>query len=389
MKNSGKGDIELIDDNLDHGVWADNESPTQSMSVVKPGEKKFFRAEQGGDIPLIGSFATGTEGWALFRTKIPDPEMGGSMDCYVKISWNLPYVAFSSDGVGAWVNAYRYDPREVIGDGAFDTRDKRPPPIELQQGGGSEDTGGDRFVFLIPQAYPWMLTFYPMVIAESDTFIEATFSINNTVAPESTTLPPPPFTDTKSVKPVPQPLTGSKPESWFGTWRSEHVVVRIFDAGGGLLNVQVTEAAFGQTLERPVQQVGISRLIFKANVAAVTDTAFTSRPSGSSALSRLKVEEHDLVGSRQAKINPIERTSPVFLKILKSNPEIVAAIVEDKHQIGGDYLRLAPDAVLEIYKMVAGGSVVDITLRYRRPGTQGVLTVSRIDEVLTYELRVG
>lgn len=389
IKNGGTGLVELIDDHLSHGEWADNQSPTQSASVINPGEEKMFRAEQGGDIPLIGSFATGTEGWALYRTRIPDNEKGGTMECFIRITWNLPYLAFSSEGVGAWVNAYRYDPRQVYGPGMFDDRDKRPPPIELLQGGGSEPTGGDRFVFLIPQAYPWMLTFYPMVLAESDTFIVVALFVKNTVEPASTTLPPPPpFTNTKSVTPVPAPLTGSAPKSWCGIWRSEHVVVRISDAGGGLLDVTVTETMLGETVEQPVQRVGISRLVFKTGIPALLEGGTISGMAPPNPLSRLRLEEHVLVGSRQAKVNPIVQTTPHFVSVVKNNPSIIATMMDDKHQIGGDYIKLSPDTVIEIYKMVASGTVVDLALRYRRPGVQGMMTLARIDEMLRYELQI-
>jgi hypothetical protein len=70
---------------------------------------------------------------------------------------------------------------------------------------------------------------------------------------------------------------------------------------------------------------------------------------------------------------------PLFGDLVKSRPEVIASLASNTRQIGGDYLALHPDATLEIYRMVAGGEVVDVQLRYRRPATVPGLLGGRAD----------
>ena len=50
----------------------------------------------------------------------------------------------------------------------------------------------------------------------------------------------------------------------------------------------------------------------------------------------------------------------------------------------GTHLELAPDAILEMYRLVSHGEVIDIALRYRSLAKAGLMTMNRIDELLDY-----
>ena len=54
-------------DNLDHGEWADGSLPSQAAGNSAPGQSGHYQAESGGDIPILSSIMTGTEGWVIFR----------------------------------------------------------------------------------------------------------------------------------------------------------------------------------------------------------------------------------------------------------------------------------------------------------------------------------
>jgi hypothetical protein len=53
-----------IEDGLDHGEWQDPWFPPQQISANTNAE---WRSESGGDIPLVGSIATGTEGHVKYN----------------------------------------------------------------------------------------------------------------------------------------------------------------------------------------------------------------------------------------------------------------------------------------------------------------------------------
>lgn len=68
---------------LCHGEWS-----TQPPETIAPRSLARWRSESGGDIPVIGSIATGTEGWVRYRTTVPNPEYVGDV---VHVWWNNPF----------------------------------------------------------------------------------------------------------------------------------------------------------------------------------------------------------------------------------------------------------------------------------------------------------
>src|SRR5258708_6694157 len=55
-------------DHLDHGIYTDPFSPP---STIMPDQLAEWRGESGGDIPIIGSIGTGTQGTVDYRVDGP------------------------------------------------------------------------------------------------------------------------------------------------------------------------------------------------------------------------------------------------------------------------------------------------------------------------------
>ena len=78
-----------VGDHLDHGEWTDPWFPPDTIAA---GEVRGWQSESGGDIPILGSIATGTEGWVKYRIE------GGNGD-EIFIHWNNPFIgATTADG---------------------------------------------------------------------------------------------------------------------------------------------------------------------------------------------------------------------------------------------------------------------------------------------------
>src|SRR5262249_52017396 len=86
IKKTGGAPIRWVDDHLDHGNWAEGSLPSQAAGLINPGQTGHYQAESGGDIPILSSLMTGTEGWVIFRTT----DIGGMTE-FFKISHFLPY----------------------------------------------------------------------------------------------------------------------------------------------------------------------------------------------------------------------------------------------------------------------------------------------------------
>src|SRR5215216_4665174 len=86
ISNAGGADIVLVDDHLSHGEWAEESIPSNTAPRLRPGQTGHYQAESGGDIPILESLMTGTEGWVLFTTT----DSSGSTE-FFRITHSLPY----------------------------------------------------------------------------------------------------------------------------------------------------------------------------------------------------------------------------------------------------------------------------------------------------------
>src|SRR5436190_7068902 len=79
--NMSGGSLVKINDHLDHGVFTDTFAPPPAITSDQLAE---WRAESGGDIPVIGSVGTGTEGNVDYRVEGPGD--------VVRFHWDNPAV---------------------------------------------------------------------------------------------------------------------------------------------------------------------------------------------------------------------------------------------------------------------------------------------------------
>ncbi|SDD27446.1 aegerolysin family protein [Niabella drilacis] len=80
-----------LEEGLDHGEWTGH-----VPEIIEPNSMVEFGSESGGDIPVLGSIGTGTEGHIKYKI-----EDGKNTECY--FHWNNP---FSSSAIGDHFNIF-------------------------------------------------------------------------------------------------------------------------------------------------------------------------------------------------------------------------------------------------------------------------------------------
>jgi len=370
IKNSGTGDIVFVDSHLDRGAWGDGQSPAQSANTIKPGEEKTFKSDRHGHIPIVQTW-TGNQGWALYKT-FADGDFGSAQEIYLRFKWNLPYISFSAEP--PYCNGYKYDPRVQKGANEFDDRDKSPPNIHVNTNIG--DFGHGDYVIDAIEAPP--PPFY--IYGGDNVSIQATFDVLDSRAPGSTKLPP--FSNGTKPKAIPEPMINTNASMWAGTWGGDKIQASIVAQPDNMLGVIMSERHGRELQPSTTQVVGINRVLARSVLASMVN-ASVLHPSTD--LMPAVVVQRD-VGTAKSSVLNLERWSEDYAGVAKRHKELLSGLRYDRIQIGGDYLNLNPDAVLEMYRMVAGGEVVDIALRYRRPTTNQLLVAaaSPVDEMLHY-----
>lgn len=369
LTNRGTGEIELIDDHLSHGEWGEGRSPSEAAPRIRPGETKHIQSAEGGDIPIIGQVMTGNEGWVLFRTTVL-ADFGAEV-AWVRIGWNLPYFSFSSKGVGVWLDATRDDPRIKMGPSSFDDRDKFPSAarIAITKGGQSGDSILDA----------WPVLFPPFILLETNLGVNVNFDFLNTCEPERTVIPP--FSNGAATKSIPEPIIHTNPAQWNGTWSGDRITARIASQADGSLMVRIVERRDGKEIRQSPQSVTIQRIFVIPPVRTVNPDGDGS--SGTMFRPSIAVQRHVGTPRRESEILTLGNRPPVLLQ--SGNLELVHGLMNDRIQLGSDHIEVEPDAVIDMYRMVADGEWVDTTLRYRRPASGQILvTTPRIDELLYF-----
>jgi hypothetical protein len=375
IRNAGDGDIVWVDDSLAHGEWSEGKGPSQDTNTIKPNETREFEARSGGDIPIIGSLATGTEGWALFKTRFAE-FIGSPQEAFIKISWDIPFITFDSED-GARVEATRFDPRQNIGPGQFDDRNKTPPGLQLSAFFAGPD-GGDHVI----DGLPWVFICPPMVLSGAKLGINLSLVVDGTVAPGQTKIPS--FSDKKNAKPIPEPRSNTNPSMWTGLWSGgDGVSARISLQSDNRLSVTISENGRSpRTYENP--NVSISRVVYSFAQTQFVSASAVAR-SETSLGDKIKLYVQEGIGTSRAVSKPIGRRTALYKELVTSHLDIVGSLASQQHQIGGDYLSLQEDATLEIYRMVSHGQVVDVALRYRRPSSiPSLYSVAHFDEMLYF-----
>jgi len=371
ISNKGTGFIKLIDKSLSHGEWIDGWNPSTTASNIGPGEAKRFESSEGGDIPLFGSVLTGNEGWVLYETLVASKDTDRVRErAFVKISWNLPYTSFSSAGVGVAIQATRYDPRISPSGTEFDERDKRPSSIVISAFGGSPGGPSDlkqeiaslSIGTAIGQAVPggWVSA---VILGLSDFNGSATagFDFLNTIAPEDTTLPPPQFSDAPPPTTKPKALVNTIDTMWTGTWSGPDRNIRIWQSDEPAALV-VDTTPFAET-----RQTQLVHVVRRAELEAMV-----TEPSPPSLVTGLVTERgtgfaHVLGEPRLHHGAAIAESGAGLAGALGDRLSGEAGVRAPHLKIAGDYAKVEPNGVLEIYGLMVGDEQAGTVLRFRQP----------------------
>jgi len=367
--NRGTGNITWVDDHLDDGVWEN--APSASARLIKPGNSGQWQAESGGDIPIVGNIATGTKGWVLFRTFGSD-SVGSPYEVYINVDWDVPYWHISA--ATANVAAFRFDTRNAIGSGQFDTRDHRPPNISVS---AMRYSGSDSV-----QDVPWLFVeiwpgFSGKVAWDGKALLEV--YVDNNVPPDEPVRYPAFGAINQTPKATPVPLHFSTPALWVNEWAGENVEAWITTTQGGLFDVVILEKDARVSPNRSdTNNVGITRAAF---VKKSFDATRASRSS--QVISDFRLEVQTNVGTATETRRAIAAHDPLYHRAIAASTDLIAMLAADTHRIGGDYLSLNNDATLEMCKLLYQGGTLGYALRYRRPSSvPSLLTLASFDELL-------
>lgn len=381
IKNSGGAPIFWLSDHLDHGEWAEESLPSQTAGTINPGQTGHYQAESGGDIPLLSSLMTGTEGWVAFRTT----NLSGTSE-YFKVTHYLPYWGPRR---GAQVDAMRYDPTIVPGSAEFDTRDMTPPTISIkrQQFSPHDDLAE-------VQSLPWLVAWSVaqiFTVPHGDFHWHLTIEVSDTAPPASTTIPfsttPPPDIGSREFR-------FSSPSMWRGVWESDdgRVIASISVQPDNLLDVSVTEKTPG----------GGEQTFAEANVP-ISRTQLLDMASMFEAIPVLR-DRRDLLTQLEPRMLQVERQGgdrfEIHEIVTQEHPyfDVTMAEVERQFSVaeilkprvyGGDFLSLSNGAILEIHQLSAAGKVLGYELRYVRPGFVPVVVAAAVDKRLHPRLRLN
>lgn len=377
-----------------------------------------FESRDGGDIPIIGSIATGTEGWVLYRTFWSE-FVGSNSEVFIRISWNIPFLAFDRPTDAFDVRVSRYDPRQTVGAAEFNEQDPTKPPPPMPGVFIAGPGGGD----FLSDTVPWVLSpaLWPMILTGSKLGINATITVPYSAPRTATTIPiGTPRTGKKTLK----PMVNSTPDSWEGAWSAEGVSARISKMAGGTLRVTVDEplghfeydgirinrillrkiltepgatiSVAGGTRQARRREVGAEAVRQSVSRVTTLNDRFSFKRAAEdgsltvvspkkmiSAMSHFALEAEEGVGLAEARTRPIDTS--VLDHVVTSPVDSLTRLADGRHQMDGDYLSLAHDATLEIYLVRQARQDVDVRLRYRRPGhIASALAGGNIDKMLEY-----
>jgi hypothetical protein len=203
ITNAGGAPIAWVGDHLDHGEWTEDSLPSQTAGRINPGQSGHYQAESGGDIPILSSLMTGTEGWVVFSTT----STSGSSE-FFKITHWLPYWAPRR---GAGVETMRFDPRLMPGSTEFDTRDTSPATITVKRTNAFSPHDDLAEV----QSLPWLIFWSVGQIFTQpygDFHWHLNIEVTNTAPPASTTISfsttPPPNVNSQAFRASPARICG-------------------------------------------------------------------------------------------------------------------------------------------------------------------------------------
>jgi hypothetical protein len=362
IRNSGTGDVEFVDG---RGEWVAGWSPPRT---IKPGEAKGFgliaqtefRSSEVGGATRAG------------RCTRPWPMVSGAVhrEVFVNFSWDLPYLGKPTIPHHATSHD---DPRQPHPKATeFETPDKSPTSLHVAFSGGIVEAG-DRVIDLL-QAPP-----LPFVLLGDNVKVNMTFDILDSRAPASTKLPP--FSAGAKPRAIPEPVINTNASMWVGRWAGKRMFASIISKEGNRVAVTMTERSGERSIASETQIVGINRIVTRyIHADAVKDEAGADRKD-----QRPPILVQEGVGTQLERATRLNPEGAEFSEIAGRHNDLLSGVHEDHVQLGGDYLNVDPDAVLEMYRLIADGETVDVALRYRRPARHlAMIGATAADELLAY-----
>ncbi|TIR22436.1 MAG: hypothetical protein E5X64_20825 [Mesorhizobium sp.] len=274
----------------------------------------------------------------------------------------------------------RFDPTIAPGSGEFDTRDTTPATISVK-----------RTNFFSPhdelaevQSLPWLVFWSVGQIFTQpygDFHWHLNIEVTNTAPAASTTIP---FSSTPPSNIDSQSFRFSSPEMWRGVWDSDdrRVTAVISVLPNKLLKVRIVERSPDGT-EQTIEATDLPISRTKSfEIASLFDPIPFLREHAEvlSQLPRM-VQVERQGGNEFELLDIITREHPlhsVAVEAVQREFEIGSFGLRP-WELGGDYLSLPNDAVLEIEEVTADGTVIGYGLRYVRPGFVPVLVFDSID----------
>lgn len=195
------------DGHLCHGEWS-----TQPPDTIAPHTSVHWRSQSGGDIPIIGSIATGTEGWVRYRSTVPNSEYKGDI---VYVYWDNPFHGTTHARVAVGDVPADCDDEALHGPATFgqisvgDVEFVSPEPSVLSQYGFT----GDWSSFAVTWLETWPVAIFTLggIEPHAKTIVELRRKAATTQEP----LMP-------EIVPIPQgriaPVVGADAEAWVADW---------------------------------------------------------------------------------------------------------------------------------------------------------------------------
>lgn len=199
--------VRLDAGHLCHGEWS-----TEPPQTIAPHSSAHWRSQSGGDIPLIGSIATGTEGWVRYRSTVPNSEYKGDI---VYVYWDNPFHGTTHARVAVGDVPADCDNEAVHGPATFgqisvgDVEFVTPEPSVLSQYGFT----GDWSSFAVTWIETWPVAIFTLggIEPHAKTIVE----LRRKVAAQQQSLMP-------EIVPIPQgriaPVVGADAEAWVADW---------------------------------------------------------------------------------------------------------------------------------------------------------------------------
>jgi hypothetical protein len=214
LNNQTEFRLTKITDHLCHGVWA---SPPPDR--IEANSVASWHSRSGGDVPIFGSIATGTEGWVKYKVEservVDNRARGGEI---VYIYWDNPYQFGQTYAKGAMGDVVPDCDDPYGGRGSVFTQTSETDlqlgesTLQPYQGGGYQEDWS---------AFPATWAEGPVIVWALDDirqFGSMGFYLRHDPSKVPQSHPIPDFTSGDKAETTIHPVTGAPSEAWLADW---------------------------------------------------------------------------------------------------------------------------------------------------------------------------